>query len=118
MDIVTLLLAEARTAGLTVTGDGDRLVIRGPRKAEVLARRLLDEKAAVLAALRPAAEAPGHPASVAVKAVCRCGSTAWRDLGIHGGQSTRRDCRRCGRFICFPIWYGGSSTTIDSNNGV
>jgi len=40
------------------------------------------------------------------KPVCRCGSTTWRDVPIHGGRSTRRDCARCGRFIEFPVWYG------------
>jgi hypothetical protein len=39
-------------------------------------------------------------------AVCRCGSTQWRDVPIHGGRSIRRDCARCGRFIAFPLWYG------------
>jgi len=40
------------------------------------------------------------------KPVCRCGSITWRDVPIHGGRSTRRDCARCGRFISFPVWYG------------
>jgi hypothetical protein len=39
-------------------------------------------------------------------AVCRCGSTRWRDVPIHGGRSIRRDCARCGRFLSFPLWYG------------
>ena len=39
------------------------------------------------------------------KAVCRCGSTTWQDVSIHGGQSVRRDCGRCGRFLDFTIWY-------------
>ncbi len=39
--------------------------------------------------------------------VCgRCGSRDYIDVLIHGGRSTRRDCRRCGRFIDFPVWYG------------
>jgi hypothetical protein len=37
--------------------------------------------------------------------ICRCGSTTWRDVSIHDGQSVRRDCARCVRFIDFPIWY-------------
>lgn len=40
------------------------------------------------------------------KTVCRCGSTTWRDVSIHDGQSVRRDCGRCGRFLAFPVWYG------------
>jgi hypothetical protein len=42
----------------------------------------------------------------AAKPVCRCGSTRWRDVRIHGGQSVRRDCRKCRKFIAFPVWYG------------
>lgn len=41
--------------------------------------------------------------------ICRCGSTTWRDVPIHDGQSVRRDCGRCGRFIDFPIWYGNGT---------
>jgi len=36
----------------------------------------------------------------------RCGATRYYDVPIHGGQSTRRDCARCDRFIEFPIWHG------------
>ena len=54
------LLSDAAAAGLTVRADGDRLVIRGPRGAEAVARRLLGHKAEVMAALgRP--DAPGDP---------------------------------------------------------
>lgn len=38
--------------------------------------------------------------------VCRCGCDTWHDVPIHDGQSVRRDCAKCGRFIEFPIWYG------------
>lgn len=40
------------------------------------------------------------------RAVCRCGSTRWRDVPIHGGASVWRDCGRCGWFVGFPVWYG------------
>jgi hypothetical protein len=46
------LIAEARGVGLTVLAEGDSLVVRGPRSAETIARRLLDRKADVMAALR------------------------------------------------------------------
>ena len=36
----------------------------------------------------------------------RCGSTSYRDIAIHAGRSTRRDCGHCGRFIRFVLWYG------------
>jgi hypothetical protein len=45
------LLAEAEDAGLKVRAEGDRLVVRGPRSAEALMRRLIDRKPDVLAAL-------------------------------------------------------------------
>ena len=50
MDGMTLL-GEARAAGLDVQAQGNRLVIRGPRRAECVARRLLAHKTLVLAAL-------------------------------------------------------------------
>jgi hypothetical protein len=46
--------------------------------------------------------------------VCRCGSTAWRDVPIHEGRSVRRDCAKCGRFIDFPVWY--EKNRIDNHN--
>jgi hypothetical protein len=54
-------------------------------------------------------EASGLPPD----ALCRCGSTTWRDIPIHDGQSVRRDCAVCGRFIDFPIWYGKGTGQID-----
>lgn len=45
------LLHEARRAGLRVRTEGGRLIVRGPRSQEALARRLLEHKAEVLAAL-------------------------------------------------------------------
>ena len=52
------LLAEAQSAGLAVKADGDRLVIEGPKGAAVVAQKLIQHKAevmAVLAATTPAA---------------------------------------------------------------
>jgi hypothetical protein len=43
---------------------------------------------------------------------CRCGGTTSCDLPIHEGQSVRRDCGRCGRFLDFPVWYGKSAGRI------
>jgi hypothetical protein len=73
-------------------------------------------KADVVAFLRSAADpapaAPIHELGTsptmdvpAARPVCRCGSTTWRDVPIHGGRSVRRDCGRCGRFLDFPVWY-------------
>ena len=46
-----ILLQDASAAGLEVLTDGSRLVVRGPRRAEVVARRLLANKSQVLRAL-------------------------------------------------------------------
>jgi len=50
MDGLTLL-NEAQTVGLSVTADGHRLVVRGPQRLGNLARRLLEHKHDVMAAL-------------------------------------------------------------------
>jgi hypothetical protein len=65
------LLAEAAAAGLTVMADGDRLVVRGDRRAEDLAHILLRRKAEILGVLRaapgkvvaPCPAPPAHPAT-------------------------------------------------------
>ena len=51
MDGVDLIL-EAKAAGLSVALDGDRLVIRGPRSADAVARKLITNKPAVVVAMR------------------------------------------------------------------
>ena len=45
------LLVEAQSAGLVVKADGDRLVIEGPKQAAVIAQKLIQHKADVMAAL-------------------------------------------------------------------
>src|SRR5262245_7115820 len=50
MDGLTLL-EQARSAGLTVVVQGDKLVIRGPRRAGPLAEQLLAHKGEVIDAL-------------------------------------------------------------------
>ena len=52
------LLREARTAGLTVTAEGDRLTIRGPRRTDRLAKLLIQHKADVLPLLSAGPELP------------------------------------------------------------
>lgn len=63
------------------------------------------EREAVAAGRTTGPEAP-TPAPAKAKAVCRCGSTTWRDVAIHDGQSVRQDCARCGRFLRFTVWRG------------
>jgi hypothetical protein len=111
------LLLDLGRLGIRLEADGERLRYF-PRSALTpdLLDRLKAHKAELLAVLRPAHEsapalpAPtGDPPAKLTKAVCRCGSTTWRDVPIHGGQSVRRDCGRCGRFLEFPIWYGNDN---------
>jgi hypothetical protein len=122
------LLAELDGLGIQLEADGEHLRFRPREKVTAdlagrmkmhkpeLVARLKAHKAELLAVLRPAHEsapalpAPtGDPPAKLTKAVCRCGSTTWRDVPIHGGQSVRRDCGRCGRFLEFPIWYGNDN---------
>ena len=57
MDSVKLLRC-AHEAGLTVRADGDRLVVRGPKSAEPVARDLLAHKAEIMRALASRATSP------------------------------------------------------------
>jgi hypothetical protein len=56
----------------------------------------------------PAVEQPTPtlPASPSGSRCRRCSGRQTDDIEIHGGLSIRRDCRECGRFVSFPIWYG------------
>ena len=73
------LLAEARRAGLTVWAEGERLLIRGPQKEEVLAKRLLSNKPELLVALDDE------------QCVCRM---IERDLGLPLGSLTLWEPKR------------------------
>jgi hypothetical protein len=63
MDGLTLL-RRARDAGLAVVTEGEKLVIRGPRRAEAIARLLIEHKPEVMAALvaKPVPDAQLDPA--------------------------------------------------------
>jgi len=54
----------------------------------------------------PVAPVNGGDLTRTAQPVCRCGSSTWRDTLIHAGQSSRRDCAECWRFVGFPVWYG------------
>jgi hypothetical protein len=56
MDGLTLL-RRAHDAGLAVAAEGDKLVIRGPKRAEPVALLLIEHKPEVLATLAPAQRA-------------------------------------------------------------
>ncbi len=99
------LLADCAAAGihLSLAGPSD-LAVDAPAGALMpdLVGRLKAVKADLLAMLHRAATQP----AAATAPVCRCGSTITVDIPIHAGESTRRDCGRCGRFIGFPVWHG------------
>jgi hypothetical protein len=116
------LLADCNAHGIRLLlADDGGLTIDAPHDALTpdLLDRLKAHKAGLLTMLQrasgfdvdpapdaePAPAAPDGPA----KGICRCGATTWRDVPIHGGQSARRDCGRCGRFIEFPIWHGNTT---------
>lgn len=120
--ILAEVLAECDAHGIRLLlADDGGLTIDAPQDALTpdLLDRLKAHKAELLTLLlrasgfdidsapdaEPAPTAQENPAAP----VCRCGSTTWRDVPIHDGQSIRRDCGRCGRFINFPIWYGNAT---------
>ena len=113
------LLADLKARGVKLVAHGDRLRYY-PRSAVTpdLLERIKIHKVELLALVRPGAatsasdagarterEAPRWPAQPS-SAECRCGSRKTVDVLIHGGQSVRRDCACCGRFIAFMVWYG------------
>ena len=105
------LLATCDSLGIRLLPDVDGgLSIDAPQDAlkPELLQQLVANKADLLehlAAEQLRAVIPTSATGAAI-AVCRCGSTTWRDVPVHDGRSTRRDCARCGRFIDFSRWYG------------
>jgi hypothetical protein len=53
---------------------------------------------------------PGAVGSGTLDKPCRCGSTEYVELPIGEGR-TRRDCRKCGRFVGFGRWYDQGGPT-------
>ncbi|MGD0316368.1 MAG: hypothetical protein ABSB37_10535 [Xanthobacteraceae bacterium] len=89
MDGLTLL-RRAHDVGLRLEASGDKLVIRGPKRAEPVVRLLAEHKAAVLAALADT----GHEAEL-------LSPTPWFKRAIppvEGEPSIQMPCAsRCGR---------------------
>ena len=102
-----------------IPGDGGSLVIDAAK--ESLTPELIGDlktwKSEILAYLQTVKSCQPEPDLLSAKLgtltkgtsdkpVCKCGSKAWKDVFIHDGQSVRRDCARCDRFLDFPVWYG------------
>jgi hypothetical protein len=112
LNSVTQLLATCDALGIRLEPDADGgLSIDAPQDALTpeLLQHLVANKVDLLAHLAadhsPDIQTVSSTTGTEV-AICRCGSTAWQDVLIHDGRSTRRDCARCGRFIDFSRWYG------------
>lgn len=102
------LLAECDHLGIQLLPAGENLDIDAPENALTpeLIERLRLHKPAILATLRPT---PHQKATTGISEhnTCpRCKSNRYRDVWIHDGQSIRRDCARCGKFLSFHVWYG------------
>jgi hypothetical protein len=114
------LLQEAYSAGLAVAAESGRLVIRGPKRAEPVALRLIGHKPEVLAALDEVAEWQARQ---------REALAHWRVF--HGrneaqrlawGELEDRWHRLCGERVARHLCAGcqqpiGSRATLDMNTG-
>ena len=122
MDGLTLL-RRARDAGLAVAAEGDKLVIRGPKRAEPVALLLIKHKPEVRAALLPAEPTPDakhEPASAwwrrqylirtsswelsGARSESRARVIAWGELEdrwhrLHGARVPQWQCAGCGEPI-------------------
>lgn len=100
--------------GIRCWADGNAIRFQPAEKIDPEAARWLrDHKPQLLAALRgdvadPVVHHPAqhHHVDPDAPRCDRCGSTSTIDVMIHNGDSTRRDCGRCGRFLDFPRWHG------------
>jgi hypothetical protein len=110
------LLSDCDTQGIRLLPSGDNdLTIDAPPDTLTpdLLDRLKTHKSELLVTLRPKPNVvrdrptkKDSDGNVMARTACRCGSWEARDVLIHDGQSVRRDCVRCGRFLEFPVWYG------------
>jgi hypothetical protein len=73
-----MLLNEAHAAGLDVVIDGNKLVVRGPRRAECVARKLLAHKREVMAAVAGVGPSTAAP----ITRVDSTDAANWRELYV------------------------------------
>jgi hypothetical protein len=108
MDALTLL-RQARDAGLAVAAEGDKLLIRGPRRAEPVVRLIAMHKPEVMAALANGAdwrarhrEALAHWS--ALHTAGEAAGIAWQEMQVrwhrlHGERISEWQCAGCGEPI-------------------
>ncbi len=113
------LLSDLVVRGVEFEARDDKLRFRStrpltPDDVENIRRH----KAPLLALLRAEGILYRNPsANPRLLDVCdRCGATAHDDIPIHGGQSMRRDCAFCHRFLGWPRWYGRMSDSTTREN--
>ena len=110
------LLSDLISRGVEFQAHGEKLRFRPTsRLTPADVDNIRRHKAALLGLLRAEGLVYRHPAADPRPLdVCdRCGAAAYTDTPIHSGQSLRRDCGRCRRFMGWPRWYG---QTIDNTN--
>jgi hypothetical protein len=104
MDAVSLL-ARAHEVGLAVAIDGDKLIVRGPRRAEPTVRLLAEHKPAVMAALAADWRARHREAHWgALHGTEEAARRAWGELEdrwhrLHGHRTLEWQCAGCGQVI-------------------
>jgi hypothetical protein len=117
MDALSLL-ARAHEAGLAIAIAGDKLVVRGPQRAEPVVRLLAVHKPAVMAALAADWRARHREAQAYWRALHPAGEAeqlAWGELEdrwhrLNGARVPEWQCAGCGE----PI---GGRTTLDLADG-
>jgi hypothetical protein len=111
------LLTTLVSRGVEFCAKGDKLCFRpAERLTADEVEHIRSHKAALLAILRAEGLVYRNPAAdPRPRALCdRCGSSQHVDVAIHGGESLRRDCGQCHRFLGWPRWYG---QTLQGSDG-
>jgi hypothetical protein len=110
MERVAEVLREARAAGLLIQADGERLLVRGPKRLQAVAHHLLRHKPEVLAFLATEGEEiawrasnmqaqilPGKPIPMLVARGSHIGPGQCLSCGEDLEQGQRVRCRWCVR---------------------
>ncbi len=109
------LLAELRHSGVILKAEGDRIKFKPKSLPAETVEMIVEHKPVLLRLLHAEAEPAAanqddHQPEPTSQKCRRCKSRRFLDVEIHGGQSVRRDCKRCGCFWEFVNWYGKPSS--------